>query len=73
MRARVIKVGRIYAFHPNGSRKAREIVRVIGTNTQYSRVKGPTKNDVPYNFAHPDDVHYAKRGEVQTFVEQMPL
>lgn len=73
MRAHVIRVGRIYAFHPNGNRAARETVRVIGNNTQYSRVKGPRKVDVPYNFAHADDIHYAKPHEVQAFVEQMPL
>ena len=72
MRAHLIQIGRIYAFHPNGNRRAREIVRVIGNNTQYSRVKGPRKTDVPYNFAHADDIKHAKLHEVQAFVEKMP-
>ena len=65
-------VGRIYAYHPNGCRRDREVVRVIGDG-QYVRTKGPRRADVPYNFGIHDQFHRATRMEIQKFVEQMPL
>jgi predicted protein tyrosine phosphatase len=63
--------GRVYAYHANGSRKEREIVRVIGDG-MYVRFKGPRKVDTPYNYGIHAHFRRATRQEIQLFVEKMP-
>jgi hypothetical protein len=69
-------LGRIYRYYPNGSRRFhnRLLVRVIGFNTPYARVKSsPTGMSIPYNFAKLEDFGRATKAEIQAFVERMPL
>lgn len=70
-----VTLGRIYRYYPNswptGRREGKEIVRVIGTNSQYVKVKCP--GSAPYNFAHYEDFGRATKEEIQEFVERMPL
>ncbi len=70
------KTGRVYAYHSNGNRLAKEIVRVIRGDSygcMYRRTKGPRPYDIPYNFAIPEHFHRATREEIQQFLEQMPI
>jgi len=69
-----IILGRVYKWFPNGSGGDPEVVRVIKRGGgEWLTVVGPTKFDIPYNYAHPSELRRPSRMQIQEFIQRMPI